>query len=369
MDKKKTTIFLTGATGLLGSYLLKILLGHGYKVYALARGINNKSAEERVIDILRFWDEKALMKHFNSLTIVEGDITRENLGLDRRLRSRLRNKIDEIFHCAALTKFTAPLKETRKNNVEGTRNVLELGLEWTKAGRLKKINHISTTFVCGTHKGKFKEGDLDVGQGFNNPYEQSKFEAEILVKDFIKKGLKIVIFRPSVILGEYRSGKTVDFKTFYECLYICSLELVKEIPLNTKAVVNLLPVDCVAQAIYTLSTNGIENGVYHITNPHNTSTVSVLTLASKFFQFRKPKLVTFRQYKQYESGLSAHLKKMGEIYLPYYNRGTLFNSDKTQAILRKLDFRYQTVNNNSLDRIFRFCSHKGFIRINKRCRK
>ena len=51
--KKKKTIFLTGATGLLGSYLLKILIEKGHKVYALVRSKNNKSAEDRVLGLVQ----------------------------------------------------------------------------------------------------------------------------------------------------------------------------------------------------------------------------------------------------------------------------------------------------------------------------
>jgi thioester reductase-like protein len=52
---KQKTIFLTGATGLLGSYLLKTFLKNDHKVYALARDKNGKPAKQRVVDILKFW--------------------------------------------------------------------------------------------------------------------------------------------------------------------------------------------------------------------------------------------------------------------------------------------------------------------------
>ena len=68
MNNKKTTIFLTGATGLIGSYLLKILLNNGHKVFCLARTKKNKPAKQRVTDILKFWDEKVLSDNFNNLT-------------------------------------------------------------------------------------------------------------------------------------------------------------------------------------------------------------------------------------------------------------------------------------------------------------
>ncbi|MFA6281795.1 MAG: SDR family oxidoreductase [Candidatus Omnitrophota bacterium] len=56
-NSKEKNIFLTGSTGLLGSYLLKIFLENGQKVYAPARSGKSENAYQRVIDLLKFWDE------------------------------------------------------------------------------------------------------------------------------------------------------------------------------------------------------------------------------------------------------------------------------------------------------------------------
>ncbi|MBI5208225.1 MAG: SDR family oxidoreductase [Candidatus Firestonebacteria bacterium] len=158
--KNIKTIFLTGATGLVGSYLLKTFLKNNYKVYALARSKDNRNARERVFEVLKFWDKNVLLKKSNNLIVLEGDITRKNLGLDKPNVDLLKREVEEIFHCAAETKFNAPLKEIRKINVEGTMNVLELAVKCSKNGILKKVNHISTAYVCGDYKGVFKEDKL-----------------------------------------------------------------------------------------------------------------------------------------------------------------------------------------------------------------
>ena len=68
--------------------------------------------------------------------------------------------------------------------------------------------HVSTIGVAGDTEGIFYYVDLDVGQGFNNPYEKSKFEAERLVERYRKKGLNILIVRPSMVIGHSRTGVT-----------------------------------------------------------------------------------------------------------------------------------------------------------------
>src|SRR5207244_1074184 len=72
------SIFLTGATGFLGSHLTSRLLSSGRTVKALARPSKNASAKDRVEEILR----EVGVNHFENLTVVEGDISLPDLGLN-----------------------------------------------------------------------------------------------------------------------------------------------------------------------------------------------------------------------------------------------------------------------------------------------
>ena len=86
------------------------------------------------------------------------------------------------MHSAASVSFTLSLERSREINVEGTRRMIELAQLCHSRGGLEHFSYISTAYVAGTHKGGFGEDQLDVGQRFRNPYEQSKFEAERLVR-------------------------------------------------------------------------------------------------------------------------------------------------------------------------------------------
>ncbi|HOU36365.1 MAG TPA: SDR family oxidoreductase, partial [Candidatus Omnitrophota bacterium] len=76
----KNAIFLTGATGFLGSYLLKIFLKNDHRVFVLARSKNGINGRTRIVQTLKFWD-KTLLKKIHNLTVVEGDIRQKNLAL------------------------------------------------------------------------------------------------------------------------------------------------------------------------------------------------------------------------------------------------------------------------------------------------
>ena len=128
--------------------------------------------------------------------LVAGDLELPLLGVDpERLR-----EAGDFFHLAALYDLAAPPEAIRAASVEGTRNALEL------AGAIgaRCFHHVSSVAVAGDHRGVYAEDDLDVGQGFPTPYQRAKFDAELAVRG--QSALPWRIYRPSVIVGDSRSG-------------------------------------------------------------------------------------------------------------------------------------------------------------------
>ena len=360
MTNKNKAIFLTGATGLLGSYLLKLFLEEGYNTFVLSRGIGNKHAQKRVTDSLVFWDSKFISKkHFQNLNVLQGDLTRKNLGLCKTDIDLLKNNIDEVFHCAAGTQFNAPIEELRKINVEGTKRILDFAHVISRKHFLNKINYISTAFVAGKYKGEYNESDFKLGQYFNNTYEKSKFEAEMLVRKSDICGARILIFRPSIIAGEYSTGKSIDFKMFYEAIRLLSLQIFDKIPMQLNSKLNLVPVDLAAKAIFVLSSNVSDCETFHIVAPENFLISEIVTLSSIFFHFKKPFIIDLRNFKKCKSLFWCN--KLLETYIPYFNFSATFGSKKTIDCLKKFNFSYPSIDKNYLNRIFKFCAEKKFI--------
>jgi len=166
MSERKT-IFLTGATGFLGSHLAARLLEQGNQLYVLARSSKNSPAGERVLEVLR--DVGA--SNFENLHVFEGDISLPGLGLGEAATRRVTSSVDEVWHCAASLSFQQEgREEIFRMNAGGTRNVLEL-VERTPRRRLQ---HVSTAYIAGNRSDLVLETEIDVGQDFKNPYEESK---------------------------------------------------------------------------------------------------------------------------------------------------------------------------------------------------
>jgi len=340
------TIFLTGSTGFVGSYLLIKLLNLNYKVIVLARP-KEKTPQERIYDIIKFWD-KELVNKLKNLTIFKGDITLNNLGLDKISKKILISNTDEIFHCAATTKFNLPLEEIRKINTEGTKNVLDIALE---CKNLKKINHISTAFVSGNYKGIFKETDLDLKQGFDTTYEQSKFEAEKLVEKYRKK-IWIDVFRPPLIIGDSKTGKTTTFQNaFYQVMHYWSLELFDIFP--AKGInVNLIPIDVLIEAILKINENSeIKNQTYH---PFSSETIALddfLYRVSKLIGFKMPDIIKFDELDINKLTPTQKLLLMNNISL--FNPYLKLDSTFTVNLLKNYGFEFPKIT-DKLDIIIKY---------------
>jgi thioester reductase-like protein len=253
-------ILLTGATGFVGGELLARYLERSDRpVYALVRGEDQAAADRRLRDTLDGLVEDPDAIAGKRLFAVPGDIRRPGLGLRHRDRESLATRVNEIVHAAASVSFELPLEDSRRINVEGTRQMLELAELCRDRGGMRRFSYISTAYVAGTHEGEFREDQLQVGQGFRNPYEQSKFEAERLVRGRSDR-LPIQVFRPSIVVGEAASGWTASFNVLYTPLKAYARDLLPIVPARREAPVDVVPVDYVADAVFELSRQPAEAG-------------------------------------------------------------------------------------------------------------
>jgi len=365
LDQTNNGVLVTGATGFVGSYLVKLLLERGNRVYALARDQKGLAPQERIFRILNFWDRRVLKNKRKNLTIIKGDLTQENLSLSRRNLNILKHNITEVFHCGAATRFEENIKILKNVNISGCQNLFSLCLEWKKGGRCNKVNHLSTAYICGNFTGNFKETHLDVGQKFYTYYEESKFLAEKIVEEYRKSGLAIDIFRPPAIVGETKSGKALTFnQSLYQFLHVLSLGIFDLYPVDIKQKFNMVCVDelCCAIILINQGTKN-KNCNYHTFPSNSLSLRKIIKFYAHFLKLNDPTFISLEKF--YKSNFSTAQRKLIEHNLLFLSRKVNFDSRFTNSYLKEKGFKFSAFSKNLLISLVQYPLKTGFIKIKR----
>ena len=328
-------VLLTGSTGFVGMELLARYLQRGDRnVVTLVRADDHAAAQARVDAVLENLFGEEAGYYSPRVHALAADMTAPDLGLTEAERTELAQRVTKIVHSAASVSFTLPLDEARAINLEGTRRMLELAELAREHGGLECYAHISTAFVAGDHAGAFAECDADVGQTFHNSYEQSKFEAEQLVRSH--EGLPYTILRPSIVVGDRNNGWTSAFNVLYWPLRAFARGLFTAVPAVASAPVDVVSIDYVADAAYQLCETSCGNrATYHLTAGEHASTIAELAgLASRYFRKPVPRVVTPAEFATMTLG-AAERKALeaGSEYFPYFCMEGTFDDRETRKRL------------------------------------
>ena len=260
-------VLLTGATGFLGSYLLRdLLVGSDAKIHVAVRARGRQEAWDRLVaKTTRYFGKDLLERHRRRVHLVVGDLAEPAFGLDRATFDSLAHSVDCIVHAAALTKHYGDYATFVSANVDATANVIELA---RRAGC--DLNLVSTTSVsggdiAGKKRALFTEFDCDIGQVANNHYVRTKLEAEKLVHALRAQGLACNIFRVGFLTGDSKTlafQDNADDSGFVQTLG--SYLALRRIP-RTALCQSFCPVDEVSAAIVRLlSTTSLLDQTHHL---------------------------------------------------------------------------------------------------------
>lgn len=335
-------VLITGATGFVGMELLARYLERGeHQIVVPIRADDDRAAAERLAGVVRELFGSDTARYAGRVEAVAADLTKPGLGLTQRRRDQIARRVDRIVHSAASVSFSLPLNESRRINVAGTARVLALGELAREHGGLERFDHVSTAYVAGRHPGGFHEDDFDLGQDFRNAYEQSKFEAEDLVRT---SDLPTAILRPSIVVGDRRSGWTAAFNVLYWPLRAFARGLYEAVPAIPSASVDVVSVDYVADAIHVLSEDpDTIGGTFHLTAGEHASSVAELTeLASRYFDRPPPRVLEPDEFARFASGargLQRTAIEQGSVYFPYFAIATNFDDARARARLEPAGIR------------------------------
>jgi thioester reductase-like protein len=267
-------VLLTGATGLVGHYLLRDLLLADVRVAVIGRPTRAESVQQRLEAIMRRWEDAA-GRALPRPVVIQGELNREGLGISTADVRWLAENCESVLHNAASMVFKEDKHgEPFRTNVEGLKNLLGV----CRQAGIRKLHHVSTAYVCGLRQGRILESELDLGQQNGNVYERSKLQAEKLVRaaDFDE----LTVYRPASVIGDTRTGFTTSTHGFYLPLQLAYMiaervsagamgeRFLKLLGLTGDEGKNLVPVDWLSAAITYLVTHPEHHGqTYHLTHP------------------------------------------------------------------------------------------------------
>ena len=277
-----STVFLTGFPGFIAERLVARLAEPDTQFFLLVQPAFVGLAKVSIENICQ-----AKNVPLENFVIVRGDITQPDLGLSPEALEAVRGESTDVFHLAAIYDLEVAKELARKVNVEGTRNVNELV---RSLPLLRRYNYISTCYVAGKRDGRILETELEHDAGFRNYYEETKYLAELDVET-LKRELPITIFRPSVVVGDSRTGETAKYDgVYYLILYLrrapSLLRLVNVGNPNVR--LNLVPVDFVVDGIAALSQDREAMGkTFALADPRPLATSELFDVIAQNLSARK----------------------------------------------------------------------------------
>jgi nucleoside-diphosphate-sugar epimerase len=320
-------IFITGANGFLGKKLSLKLLEQGHELYLLVR-------KKTRLDSFMYKEGKGYSRQIH---IVEGDVTRENLGLNAQLLKSLTGKIDAIYHSAALLSFDENDRDkTYMVNVDGTENVLNFAL---KVGS-PKVLYISTAYTVGEESAG-SETLYSSDRSFVNPYEASKCEAEHLVYGYRKK-LEVVILRPAIIIGDSKTGEADTNFGLYG--FLKGIKILKKrvdrkkdnqncrIFLDPDVAQNFVPVDYVINALVAALFHSENGDIFNITNPSPPLQSEILSIVKEVLDFPELEMHSLSSNEEMTNEEKAFHDSM-RIFNSYFQRTIDFPTEHTEKML------------------------------------
>jgi thioester reductase-like protein len=241
------TIFLTGFPGFIAARLVARLASEEVQFFLLVQPQFVEAAQESVKQIALETDTR-----LENYAIIPGDIAHPDLGMDADDAASVRYETTDVFHLAAIYDLAIDRETAMRVNLGGTKNVNRFV---RSLNHLRRYNYVSTCYVAGRRTGRISEDELEHDAGFRNFYEESKYLAECEVER-LKSDLPVTIFRPSVVVGDSRTGETAKYDGIYYLIHYLRKApyLLRTVNVgNNQVRLNLVPVDFVVEAIAKLS--------------------------------------------------------------------------------------------------------------------
>lgn len=257
-------ILITGATGFLGNHLVRQLSEQGHELV-----IHSRQSETKI---------SAMFSGLKGLTFVQGDLTSLDIISNEAEKNKLIDEVELVIHAAALYDLKAGYQESFMQNVVGTQNVIHFIRSLKK---LKAFYYISTIAVGDPEQFFLEEDVLHKRDKFDDHYSETKYLAELCVRESVSEKYVTRIIRPAIIVGDTQTGEMpkVDGPYYFIEAFKKFSPVLKKLPFlafafNPRTKIPLIPVDHCARFISLIIARDtyLKNlKTYHLISPDGPS--------------------------------------------------------------------------------------------------
>jgi thioester reductase-like protein len=282
-------IFITGATGFIGSYVVaELLQEHDSRLALLIRARSIEEAEKRLwMPLQLHMNFKTFLDFLRSrIDIYLGDLTLPDLGLSPSDRERLIHSTESVIHLGAALNRRSD-KVCFNVNLRGTLQVIKIARAANEHHGLNRFSCVSTTAVCGDRKGEHMTEDESIDWRLEDydPYARTKKFCELMVNELLPD-VSTLIFRPSTVMGDSRYPETIEFEMVRAFAVLAYMPL---LPLDPNAHHDIVPVDFVSRSIATIhQRENPKYNIYHLSAGRDSLTYREMIDAMRIEGFGMP---------------------------------------------------------------------------------
>ncbi len=361
---EKRTILLTGVTGVLGTEIIKKLLqATDDCLYLLIRRRLRFSARDRARRMLDDWGFEYLLG--TRVHVLEGDVTEPQFGLEDSELDLLKKEVTHFFHIAALTALNGSEENCDRVNLKGTHNAIHVAWSCYNEGNMERFYYFSTAYVVGSLQDCIsKEDELPEKPAHANYYEFSKYNAEKAVRRAMTAGLPVTVFRPSIVVGDSKTGAVPEFNVIYPFIKLFASGLMRKLPADPGHAFNIVPIDFVVNA--SLAISRLEDSVgktYHLVSEDPPRIGMLLELRDKEFpQFPESELVRPEEFViEKLSPMEQRIYAMIEPYMGYLTGNLSFDTCNTRKALQKADILQPTTDYQFMKTLIQYAVDQGYF--------
>lgn len=336
-------IFMTGATGFLGSYAANVLLRESdVKLAMLTRA---KSREEGIEKLWRamqlHMDADTFYSFLERVEFVPGDLTEPKLGIDEATYERLTKTLGSVLHIAASLNRKSE-KACLNHNLRGTLAVVQLARAAQDDHKIRRFTHVSTVAVAGHRSHEVVEEDeaIDWERSDYDPYGRTKKFCEHMVRELLPD-VKKTFLRPSTVMGDSRFAATSQFDMVRAFCVLVDLPVV---PFSAEGRIDIVNADWVGRAIAELHRQAVKHEIYHLSSGRASKSAGEIAQALVEGTGRRPPRFSAAMERPFAGTMNALagmksrntatlVGSLFKVFLPYITYDTVFANERAVAAL------------------------------------